>query len=310
MGTGNHDKLVVRLAQILIKFNRGETLDPVDLATEFDVNIRTIQRDLNERFAYLPVNKIDGKYSLEQSFLGKLSTRDIERFAQLAGIHGLFPTLSDGFLREIFDSQAEKFFLVKGHNYENLDGKESDFRILEEAIIKRTKISFRYHKQNELKSYRDIAPYRLINNKGVWYLAGLDGEKLKTFSFKLLEAPISSEETFETNADILELLDTDDSVWIGIEKQEVILKISSTIAEYFKRRKLIANQVIEIQLENGDIIVSTKIAHPNQIIPIVRYWIPHIRVISPEGMQIELETDLNRYLATKSNFSHQSEALK
>lgn len=310
MGSGNHDKLVVRLAQILIKFNRGETLDPVDLATEFDVNIRTIQRDLNERFAYLPVNKIDGKYSLEQSFLGKLSTRDIERFAQLAGIHGLFPTLSDGFLREIFDSQAEKFFLVKGHNYENLDGKESDFRILEEAIIKRTKISFRYHKQNELKFYRDIAPYRLINNKGVWYLAGLDGEKLKTFSFKLLEAPISSEETFELNADILELLDTDDSVWIGAEKQEVILKISSTIAEYFKRRKLIANQVIEIQLKNGDIIVSTKIAHPNQIIPIVRYWIPHIRIISPERMQIELEADLNRYLATKSNFSHQSEALK
>ena len=75
------------------------------------------------------------------------------------------------------------------------------------------------------------------------------------------------------------------------------------IAEYFKRRRLIANQVIELQLENGDLIVSTKIAHPNQIIPIVRYWIPHIRIISPEGMQIEMETDLDRYLDTKSNAS-------
>jgi len=303
MGPGNHDKLVVRLAQILIKFNRGETLDPVDLAQEFGVNIRTIQRDLNERFSYLPINKIDGKYQLEQSFLGKLSTRDIERFAQLAGIHGLFPNLSDGFLREIFDSQAEKFFLVRGHNYENLEGRESDFRILEESIIKKTKIGFRYHKQNEIKTYEDVEPYRLINNKGVWYLAGIDGEKLKTFSFKLIEAPIASNEVFKPKADVHKLLDNDDSIWIGTEKQEVILKISSVIAEYFKRRRLIANQVIELQLENGDLIVSTKIAHPNQIIPIVRYWIPHIRIISPEGMQIEMETDLDRYLDTKSNAS-------
>jgi predicted DNA-binding transcriptional regulator YafY len=102
MTTDTHDTLVYRLAQILVKLNQGEKLDPQSLASEFGVNLRTIQRDLNVRFAYLPLQKVDGRYSLDPAFLGKLSTRDIERFAALAGVRGLFPSLSEDFLRDIF----------------------------------------------------------------------------------------------------------------------------------------------------------------------------------------------------------------
>jgi len=132
----NHDTLVYRLAQILVKLNQGESLDADDLAAEFGVNVRTIQRDLNERFAYLPITKANGRYRLDPTFLGKLSTRDIERFASLAGVRGLFPSFSDDFLRDIFDSQIQSALLVKGHNYEDLSGKETQFRELERAIVK------------------------------------------------------------------------------------------------------------------------------------------------------------------------------
>ena len=44
-----HDTLVYRLAQMLVKLNQGEKLDPQELASEFGVNLRTIQRDLNVR---------------------------------------------------------------------------------------------------------------------------------------------------------------------------------------------------------------------------------------------------------------------
>ncbi len=60
MSTGNHDTLVYRLAQMLVKLNQGEKLDPQKLADEFGVNFRTIQRDLNVRFAYLPLEKVNG----------------------------------------------------------------------------------------------------------------------------------------------------------------------------------------------------------------------------------------------------------
>ncbi len=45
----SHDKLAVRLAQILMRFNNGGRFSLEELASEFNVDIRTIQRDLNQR---------------------------------------------------------------------------------------------------------------------------------------------------------------------------------------------------------------------------------------------------------------------
>ena len=65
---------------------------------------------------------------------------------------------------------------------------------------------------------------------------------------------------------------------------------------YFKRRRLITNQVIEKELEDGGLIISARVGHVNQILPIVRYWIPNIRIISPESLQVEMDKGLEDYL--------------
>lgn len=296
MSQGNHDTLVYRLAQMLYKLNQGESLDPFALADEFGVNIRTIQRDLNERFAYLPLNKVDGRYQLDQTFLGKLNLRDIERFSGLAGIRGLFPSLSDDFLRDIFDSRMQSALLVKGHNYENLSGKEGLFRALEQAIVTHCSIAFDYLRGDERKSYTAIEPYKLLNNKGIWYLAASDGGKLKTFTFSQIRQLHVDSHQFQPDPQIDQRLTEEDGIWFTEEKKEIVLNISREVAGYFKRRKLIANQVLEKELEDGGLIVSAKVGHQNQILPIVRYWIPHIRIISPEGLQAELESELAGYI--------------
>lgn len=295
MTSNNHDTLVYRLAQILVKLNQGEKLDPQALADEFGVNLRTIQRDLNARFAYLPLQKIEGYYHLDPAFLGKLSTRDIERFAGLAGVRGLFPSLSDDFLRDIFDTRIQAALLVKGHHYESMAGKEPLFRDLEKAIVARNQISFDYLKTEGKKSYAALSPYKLINNKGIWYLAALDGLKLKSFSFSKIERLKTLETGFAWDQRIDKQLAEEDGIWLSDEKQEIVLKVSSEVASYFKRRRLIVNQVIEKELEDGGLIVSAKVGHPNQIMPIVRYWIPHIRIISPEILQVEMENGLAEY---------------
>jgi len=296
MTTGHHDTLVYRLAQILIKLNQGEKLDLLALADEFGVNLRTVQRDLNVRFAYLPLQKTDGRYHLDPAFLGKLSTRDIERFASLAGVRGLFPSLSDDFLGDIFDSRIQSALLVKGHNYENLAGKEDLFRQLERAIVARCHISFDYAKDEGDKSYTTVAPFKLMNHKGIWYLVARDGDKLKTFSFAKIDSLNQLDTRFAQDPEIDKMLKEEDGIWLGEEKKEIVLKIASEIAGYFKRRKLIANQVLEKELEDGGLIVSAKVGHVHQVLPIVRYWIPHIRIISPEGLQAEMEKDLRSYL--------------
>lgn len=263
MNAANHDTLVYRLAQMLVKLNQGEKLDPQALADEFGVNLRTVQRDLNQRFASLPLIKTNGRYHLEPTFLGKLSARDIERFASLAGVRGLFPSLSDDFLRDIFDTRIQTALFVKGHHYESLAGKETLFRQLEQAIVARYHVSFDYQKAECTKHYTAVAPYKLVNHKGIWYLAGRDADRLKTFtsaksntfgnSIANLNPPLPSTRRSPKKM----------RMWLGEEKKEIVLKIASTVAGYFKRRKLIANQIIEKELEDGGLIVSAEVGHPD-----------------------------------------------
>jgi len=296
MANGNHDTLVYRLVQMLIKLNSGEKLDPQALADEFGVNLRTIQRDLNVRFAYLGLVKLNGRYQLDPIFLGKLSTKDIERFAALSGIRGLYPSLTDEFLRDIFDVQMQSALLVKGHNYETMVGREQLFRDIEKAIVGRQTISFFYDKPEGEKRYGGVCPYRLINNKGIWYVAALDGDKLKSFSLSKLNHLRVSEDNFDWDTRIDEQLVAEDGVWLSMEKVEIVLTVGKEVASYFKRRKLIANQIIEKELEDGGLIVSTKVGHANQVLPVVRYWIPHVRIISPVSLQHEIENGLVKYL--------------
>ena len=296
MSNNHHDTLVYRLAQMLIKLNQGEKLEPQALAEEFGVNLRTIQRDLNERFGYLPLEKTDGYYHLDASFLGKISIKDIHRFASLAGVKGLFPSLANDFLRDIFDSRLQSAVLVKGHHYENIGDKAKLFKDLEKAIVAHHPVNFNYLKSEGSKTYQAVNPYKLVNHKGIWYLVAQDGDKLKSFSLTKLSGLITLETFFKADPTIDKQLDEDDGIWLSDAKQEVVLKVRAEVAGYFKRRKLIANQVIEKELEDGGLIISAKIGHSNQIIPIVRYWIPHIKVISPEELQVEIDKSLKEYL--------------
>jgi predicted DNA-binding transcriptional regulator YafY len=296
MTASGHDTLVQRLAMMLVKLNQGESLEPRELAREFGVNVRTIQRDINERFGYLPLEKVDGAYRMTPAFLGRLSLKDIERFAALAGVAGLFPSLSVDFLRDIFDSRIEPALMVKGHNYEDLRGKEAAFKAIERAIVARRRVRFAYPAGTGSKAYL-VDPHKLVNAKGVWYLAARHDGKLKTFSFTKLELPAVTHETFEPDPKLLQQLQSDDGIWTSDRPIEVVLTVDAQAAPYFRRRKLIANQVIDKELADGGLIVSAKVGHANQVLPIVRYWIPHLRIVAPVELSAQFERVLRDFLA-------------
>jgi predicted DNA-binding transcriptional regulator YafY len=75
----------------------------------------------------------------------------------------------------------------------------------------------------------------------------------------------------------------------------VVIQVAKEATIYFERRKLVGGQVIEKRLEDGGLIVSAQVAHPNQILPIVRYWIPHVRIVSPKGLQKKLINEIRNY---------------
>jgi predicted DNA-binding transcriptional regulator YafY len=199
------------------------------------------------------------------------------------------------FLRDIFDARVEPALLVKGHNYEDLRGKERAFKDIERAIVACRRVRFAYPGNGGSKTY-EVDPHKLVNLKGVWYLAARHDGRLKTFSFSKLDLPLVTDAVFEPDAKLLEQLQTDDGIWTSDKPIEVVLTVDVQAAPYFRRRKLIANQVIDKELADGGLIVSAKVGHANQVLPIVRYWIPHLRIVAPKDLAGQFERDLCDFL--------------
>ena len=290
-----HDKLAWRLTQILLLLNQGECLHPDLLAGEYGVHRRTILRDIHERFAFLPIRKERGGYALDPAYLGRLTFRDLERFAALAGLRGLFPALTTEFLREIFDHKMQEALLIHGARFENIADREGDFARIKEAIVAHHEIRFEYQKPEGRKDVQ-VQPYKLINHGGVWYVAAGDQGQPKAYAISRIRHLQVMDISFTPDETILEMLAKEDSIWLNRHKTEVVVKVNGVVAQYFQRQAIIPGQVIEKTLTDGGLLISGRFANPKQVFPIIQQWIPHLRIISPDSWQIEMENNLLDYL--------------
>ena len=293
----SHDTLAYRLAGILLRLNNGESLDPGELAQDFGVDVRTIQRDLNERMAFLPIEKHSGRYRLDPAYLGRMAPKDIERFAALAGVRGLFPSMGTDFLRELFDHRFQSSVQVTGHHYEDVAGRASDFRLVHQAIAEHRWLDFRYNKPDGSSRDRSAQPYKLLNERGIWYLAAVEGGTLKWFSLTRMGALAVSEDSFKPDDAIRTQISENRGAWPGPATTRFILSVNPPAAEYFLRRPVFPNQTVLETRSDGTILVACDVAQVSQLLPLIRYWIPSVRVTEPAALQQELEMGLRLYLA-------------
>jgi len=293
------ETIAYRLTEILRRLNEGKKLDPHALADEFTVNLRTIQRDLNERFDFLELEKKDGLYCAKPMLLGKLSFADVQHFASLAGLQGINPQLSTDFLKDILDSRLQRVLVIRENNCEDLGDKQQLFEQLKRAARDCHPVGFEYRKADGAKMV-EAQPYGLVLQDGIWYLAAMNAGKLKSYAVSKMDRLLVTPDTFTPDAAIAQKVIEEDSIWLNLQKSEVVLRVAPPAADYFLRQKLIGGQKIVKQLQDGGLIVSGTIAHPNQILPIVRQWIPCIRIISPAHLQAELNQQLHAYLAEPS----------
>lgn len=284
-----HDTLAFRLASILLKLNQDDSFSPQELADEFGVHERTIYRDLI-RLAGIVERSSDGKYRIVPEYRGKLRPKDLEAFAKLVGVDELFPQNSSRFLMALLDTLSQSSFLIRGNHYEKLKPNDAQFHRLDEAVRQHSRCALTYADKR-----RTLEPYRLVNNKGIWYLVATEHGQLKSFSLSRISELRVSEERFVPSGEIHRQIEADDDVWFNHDKTEVLLSIAPEVAYYFQRRKLLPQQAIVKSLESGGLIVSSHVAHVNQILPIVRYWIPHVRILEPSWLSESLNRQIKNY---------------
>ena len=296
METGStHERLAERIVKIIVKLNSGKKLSVQELAQEFKTHPRTIQRDFERlEIASLPIVRDEEtkRIYLNPMTIGNYGVQDIVHFAQLSGVQHLYPKLNVPFLRGLLNQQMPQTYAAKGYTFEDTALFTEHFKKLNDAIQQRKQIKFLYK-----DSIRNVQPYRVIHHHGSWYLAAVEQGELKTYRLSRISNICFSQDTFfEHDADVLKRLDNEDSIWFGLEKTEVILTVHPEVTMHFLQRALLPEQQVIKKLEDGGLLVSSQISHYQQILPLVRYWIPHVKIVNPVGLQEELEEELMSYL--------------
>ncbi len=291
--SNKHEKFAFRLSQILAKLNAGLRLDTHQLSEEFQVDKRTIQRDLNERLDFLAWQEKGPRYySVDKNQLGHLTPEDIQRFANFCSIQDLLPVID----RRFFQKQLTQSVQIKGVQYESIAHLQNEFDTLHEAIEQHLCVEFHYQKFGEPKGkYYLVEPYALINKLGVWYLIGIHEEKQKTFSFTQMKAIAKTKQHFEESPSLKEAIRENDSIYIGNQLKEVIIRVNAEAAPYFLRRDLLPNQSLVKELEDGSLLLASNQVNEREIMPIVQYWIPHLTIISPGELQERLVQKIREY---------------
>lgn len=293
-----HERLAERLANILTKLNAGHSLAVAELAQEFQVSTRTIERDFDRLNSYLPLiqDHATKKYSLDALYLGRFKLQDLQNFAQLSGVAELYPSLDVSFLGALLDERASQVFSAKGYSYENSRVFAEHFQIFADAIHHKKKISFIYNGR-----LRMVDPYRLIHCEGNWYLAAVQQRELRSFRLsKIGSVDVYVCERFIADPAVLSQLEQEEGIWFGGDKLEVIFSAHPDAAYYFKQRKLLPEQDILREDAAGALTIRCCIRHEKQLLPLVRYWIPYLKIVEPAHLQQKLEQDLRRYLMPSS----------
>ncbi|MBC4001287.1 transcriptional regulator, partial [Morganella morganii] len=138
-----HDRLAFRLAMIISRLFRGETLHPAQLAREFNVSARTLQRDFSERLVFLDTEPYQGGYRLAAGQRPYRTDSDILYFADITHITPLFPSLDRRLLSVLLSPENGAPCLVYHEPPQSAPTLFGGFYVVTQAIVRRRLLSFR-----------------------------------------------------------------------------------------------------------------------------------------------------------------------
>lgn len=204
-----HDTLAKRLGLILTRLNTGERLNLSALALEFGVTERTLQRDFNERLNYLPIERDGAVYYLNPRYLGNNRKSDIKPVLDMLGLSKIFPSFDALSFSRLSNNEIPPF-LFRDMKIEDVSNYQATFKSLTLAIQSLQITTFTYKQ----KHYQKVSPYRLVNDRGWWYLAAIHNDTLKSFKVANLSDVVVSHEKFDRNKAIDSQITESAMLWL------------------------------------------------------------------------------------------------
>jgi predicted DNA-binding transcriptional regulator YafY len=300
MAAKDYDKKVFRLLAILNMLNARKRVTAKDLCEEFNVSIRSIQRDLkllNE--TGFPIYKDStGSYTFVEGFnLGKsrLNEKEWALILSLADMAQKMGPPFDGLMSSIVEKNlhptvACDWFYFKIDEPVSVAGIETFLWTLIGAIRDRKAVSFTYTDVVEAK------PYKIAHFQGFWYLVAEDtsDEVIKKYALDRIEDVKTTGKRFlEVPEDLGKVLDESFNIWFGQKRgKKIVVEVSEDVSHYFRRKKWFPNQEIVEEKDNGNLVVSYVVSNYMEILPFLKSWIPYVWVIRPKELKKRLRREL------------------
>lgn len=299
----DYDRTVTRLITILSKFSQNEIVNPKDLAQEFNVSVRTIQKDLKDKLMpNFPIYMYKkGEYRLtEGACITKSNLTNDEMIILSLALSKFkdvsdFDKTTDNLLKKLLKPNLNNPYFIKYEDVEDLDLDSTIIQQIEDAIECSAIVEI-----TTMISFKVVEAYKVTNYGGIWYLFARDinDKKIKTFMISKIKSInlTSQKHNFPKKAIEQILKKTHSPYYQDGNSYEVKVKVYKEIAHFFKQKDFLQSQEIEKELEDGSLIINFEISHDEDIDNIIKSWLPHIEILEPLRFREKLKNELEEYL--------------
>ena len=286
-----------QIYEMLKNNTHGMTI--TELSKELDVSTKTIQRDLYEvlnEFGAIKEGrtwKINPKLTQDNLASNeKLILGILDEMAKGAG--KVFYSKAHSLLSQVTQQLEHPIFASVNSEY--LEEKSIElFEQMEKAIKEKVEITFDYEKYNF-----HVKPLKLAFFDGFWYLLALhlkkDKETFKKYHLKTIKNIQILNKNFEIPQIVEDRLRYANSVWFNLDEQfSVRLFLDKSIRKYFERKPL-RGQTITGEDKDGSMEIEIKISNEMEIMPLIFWYIPHIKVLEPQWLADMVRNKVQGYL--------------
>lgn len=291
-----------RISEVL--YHSPKTYTSSELADMLKVDQRTIQRDLNvledelsvplthdgrggysvDRFARLAplglsVDEARSLFLAIRLYVRNTDECDPDALTALDKLAKALPSpMSDRF-REAVETLSRRAVRA---------GYSEILRILTVGWAKGRRVSFSYRSAKGHSSEIDLEPYFIEAMSHSTYVIGFShGHKsVRVFKLERASKPRLLPYSFEMpdEFDVEDLLGPAWGVWIGGEKQDVILRFNPSVAINLLETRWHPSQVVE-QLADGSCLVRMTVSDTVEIAAWIRGWGPEVEVLAPAELR-------------------------
>ena len=142
--------------------------------------------------------------------------------------------------------------------------------------------------------------HRIIYASGNWYIAIHDSnweKKYNLLRINFIKSLKVESKTFHRDIEIEKAINNFQSLFSKPDSEpfEVIVEVSSKIMRHFKHKKHLKSQKIIEESKRG-LKISYKVTDSLVIIPLIKQWMPYIKVISPKSIKEQISKDAKLFL--------------